>query len=199
MVRFFVEGNAGWYKPQDLQNRMFMCGFCDTNVSSGEGYRLGQNTDGAGKQIGAVYLCPNCGGPSFFTPDTRQFPLPALGNYIQQVPQALGALYEEAKRWTSQNCHTAAVLLCRKMLMNIAVERGASEGLKFIECVCYLSDKGYVPPKGKRWVDDIRKKGNEATHDITLAGRADATDLVGFLGMLLRFIYGFPKLVPAIL
>jgi len=33
---------------------------------------------------------------------------------------ALNSLYEEARRCTSQNCFTAAVLLCRKMLMNIA-------------------------------------------------------------------------------
>jgi hypothetical protein len=85
------------------------------------------------------------------------------------------------------------------MLMKIAVERGAPEGLKFIEYVCYLSDKGYVPPKGKHWVDHIKKKGNEGRHEITLMGKSDATDLVGFLGMLLRFIYGFPKLAPTTL
>jgi hypothetical protein len=27
----------------------------------------------------------------------------------------------------------------------------------------FLSDKGYVPPNGKRWVDRIRTKGNQAT------------------------------------
>jgi hypothetical protein len=41
----------------------------------------------------------------------------------------LNQLYEEARRCTGQGCFTAAVLLCRKMLMNIAVEQGAAEGL----------------------------------------------------------------------
>jgi hypothetical protein len=112
------------------------------------------------------------------------------------VPEALSTLYEEARRCTAQNCFTAAVLVCRKMLMNIAVEQGAAEGLKFIEYVVYLSDKGYVPPNGKYWVDHIRKKGNEATHEIALMEEADAQELLSFLEMLLRFIYEFPNMVP---
>jgi hypothetical protein len=112
------------------------------------------------------------------------------------VPEALNALYEEARRCTSQNCFTAAVLVCRKMLMNIAVQEGAAEGLKFIEYVTHLSDHGYVPPNGKHWVDHIRKKGNEATHEIALMSENDARELLGFVEMLLRFIYELPKMVP---
>ena len=63
------------------------------------------------------------------------------------------------------------------MLMNIAVAQGAKEGLKFIEYVNYLSDNGYTPPNGKQWVDHIRKKGNEANHEITLMGVNDAQEL----------------------
>lgn len=52
--------------------------------------------------------------------------------------------------------------------MNIAVEQGADENLRFIEYVNYLSDNGFIPPNGKQWVDHIRKKGNEATHEIKM-------------------------------
>ena len=83
------------------------------------------------------------------------------------------------------------------MLMNIAVQEKAAEGLKFIEYVEYLAKNGFVPPNRKHWVDHIRKKGNEATHEIAVMSEADAKDLLGFVEMLLRFIYEFPKLVPA--
>jgi Domain of unknown function (DUF4145) len=76
--------------------------------------------------------------------------------------------------------------------MNIAVAQGASEGLRFIEYVEYLANAGYVPPNGKPWVDHIRKKGNEATHEIALMQQADARELLGFLEMLLKFVYEFP-------
>jgi hypothetical protein len=80
--------------------------------------------------------------------------------------------------------------------MNIAVQQGADEGKKFIEYVEYLAANGYVPPNGKPWVDHIRKKGNEATHEITLMGSDDATELIQFSEMLLKFIYEFPARVP---
>ena len=86
-------------------------------------------------------------------------------------------------------------MLCRKMLMNIAVTEGADEGLKFIEYIDYLSNLGFIPPKGRHWVDHIRKKGNEATHEIALMQEQDAKDLIVFTEMLLKFIYEFPSLV----
>lgn len=82
--------------------------------------------------------------------------------------------------------------------MNIAVTQGAAAGLKFIEYVEYLANKGYVPPNGKGWVDHIRKKGNEATHEIKLMEFEDAIELISFSEMLLKFIYEFPARVPAL-
>jgi len=79
--------------------------------------------------------------------------------------------------------------------MNIAVSKGAKEGLKFAEYVQYLADKGFVPPDGKAWVDHIRKKGNEATHQIAIMTKEDAQDLITFIEMLLKLIYEFPKAI----
>lgn len=197
MTRFFDEGRFNWRSLQDLPNQSFTCGFCSTSVSSVKGYKLGQNGDGSGSQVGSSYICPNCGGPTFFSPLRGRYPSPALGNQVKHVPPDLDALYEEARRCSSQNCFTGAVLLCRKMLMNIAVQQGATEGLKFIEYVSYLADKGFVPPNGKHWVDHIRKKGNEATHEIAIMVEQDAKDLISFIEMLLRFIYEFPSMIPA--
>ena len=79
--------------------------------------------------------------------------------------------------------------------MNVAVQKAAAENLKFIEYVEYLSNNGYVPPDGKSWVDHIRQKGNEATHEIQLMGKKDAEDLIVFSEMLLKFIYEFPSFI----
>ncbi len=194
--RFYEEGKAIWRVLQDLPNGAFVCGYCNTSVSSVKGYKLGAQSDGSGLQIGAIYICPNCGGPVFFTPNNHYMPAPLLGNSVQHVPNDLNELYEEARRCTGESCYTAAVLLCRKMLMNIAVEQGASDGLRFIEYVNYLSDEGFTPPNGKHWVDHIRKKGNEATHEIALMNENDARELLIFVEMLLRFIYEFPNMIP---
>ncbi len=82
--------------------------------------------------------------------------------------------------------------------MHIAVEVGAPEGLSFIEYVKYLSDQNYVPPNGRHWVDYIRKKGNEANHEILLMEQTDANDLLIFIEMLLKFIYEFPNMIQTV-
>ena len=79
--------------------------------------------------------------------------------------------------------------------MNIAVEKGADAGETFAYYIQYLSDANYVPPGGKAWVDHIRKKGNEATHQIAIMVEKDARDLLLFVGQLLRFIYEFPAML----
>lgn len=92
--------------------------------------------------------------------------------------------------------YTASVLACRKLLMNIAVNKGADEGWRFVQYVEHLADKGFIPPDGKEWVDYIRKRGNEANHQIVLMEREDAEALISFVEMLLRFIYEFPSKIP---
>lgn len=105
-------------------------------------------------------------------------------------------LYEEARGCATANHHTAAVMLCRKILMHTAVTQRAKAGLPFIDYVNFLVDAGYVPPNGKHWVDHIRKKGNEANHEIVIMQQQEAKDLIIFTEMLLRFIYEFPNSIP---
>jgi hypothetical protein len=194
-MQFFNPVNLNWSKPLTLTNRSFVCGHCSDKVASDRGYKIGEYGDGSGKQKGGVYICPNCVGPTFFPPNGTQLPSPAIGKPVDKIPAELDALYGEARRCTTSSSYTAAVLLCRKMLMNLAVSQGAKEGLKFIQYVDYLSDQGYLPPNGKHWVDHIRKRGNEATHEISVMSETDAKELLTFTEMLLRFIYEFPSMV----
>jgi hypothetical protein len=142
-----------------------------------------------------MFICPNCDLPTLFY-DGEQIPGVAPGDPVAHLPETVDVLYEEARKCIAANAPTAAVLACRKLLMNIAVEQGAPEGQSFLHYVNYLAEKGYVPPNGRGWVDHIRKKGNEANHEIALMKSDDAHELVLFAEMLLKFIYEFPNRVP---
>ena len=76
--------------------------------------------------------------------------------------------------------------------MHIAVEQGADSGASFISYIEFLSEKGFIPPNGKDWVDSIRKRGNEANHEIVIMDKEVALEMITFSEMLLRFIYEFP-------
>jgi len=159
-------------------------------VASNKGYYHNSGLSG-----GVVYICPHCDKPSYFGSKT-QIPGVAPGNEVKALPPDIEALYREARNCVAIGSDTSAVLTCRKLLMNIAVSQGAPTGKSFMEYVEFLANNGFVPPKGKGWVDHIRKKGNEANHEIVLMSKPDAEELISFSEMLLKFIYEFPSKIP---
>lgn len=190
-------GIGGWYQIQNIEAATYICGFCGDKVSSDKGYGASSMPDGSGRPDACIRICPSCKGPTLFTVRGQRFPANPPGNTVSNVPEDLNKLYTEARSSATVGAYTGAVMLCRKMLMNIAVEEGAEEGKAFTSYVEYLADKGFVPPKGKTWVDYVRQRGNEANHEIQLMGEQDAVALITFIEMLLRFIYEFPNKVPS--
>ena len=84
------------------------------------------------------------------------------------------------------------------MLKQIAVGLTlvAAAGLTFVGYIDHLVEKGFVPPNGRPWVDEIRKRGNEATHEIVTMTADQASNVVMFLQWLLKFVYEFPSMAP---
>ena len=76
--------------------------------------------------------------------------------------------------------------------MHVAVEKGAPIGQKFIQYVDYLETEHYIGKESRVWVDQIREKGNEATHEIPDISEEDAKDSVDFCSGLLKQIFEFP-------
>lgn len=181
-----------WNNLSGIGSRDFKCGHCGNIIATDRGYFPSDPLDGLNARI---YICPHCARPSFFHGE-RQYPEIAPGNEVDHVPEAVYLLYKEARNCVAASAYTASVLICRKLLMNIAVSQGAKENLRFIEYVDFLANSGFVPPNGRGWVDHIRKKGNEATHEIVVMGHSDASDLISFSEMLLKFIYEFPAQIP---
>lgn len=181
-----------WVNTSQLQPRQFTCGFCGHLVASRDGFF---NKEGGGNI--AIYICPNCDKPSYFAGNDEQVPGVAPGKEIDDIPQDLLKIYNEARHCISVNAYTASVLACRKLLMNIAVQKSAKKGQSFIYYVEYLADNNYVPRDGKGWVDHIRTKGNEATHEIPAIEKKDAEELISFAEMLLKFIFEFPARIPS--
>lgn len=178
-----------WNSVAQLNSKQFRCGYCGNIVATPTGF-LDKNA------FNFIYICPHCDKPSYFDSSGKQIPGVSPGNEVENLPTELNSLFREARNSVSVGAYTASVLACRKLLMNIAVTQGAEEGKPFIFYVDYLAASGYVPPNGKAWVDHIRKKGNEAAHEIALMKVSDAEELIVFVEMLLKFIYEFPAKVP---
>jgi len=182
-----------WNNVDTVRSARYTCGHCGNSIASEKAFFT--KTTG-GNPVTCIYICHICNRPSLLE-SGRQIPGAKFGEDIRALPNDIAGLYEEARNCASANAYTAAVLCCRKLLMNIAVSKGALPNLSFIAYVEYLSNAGYVPPDGKNWVDHIRTKGNEATHEISIMNKADAYDLITFIGMLLKFIFEFPSKIKS--
>ena len=144
-----------------------------------------------------IVICPYCDRPSFFNHSAEiKVPGDLPGNSVDFVPEEIEKLYNEARKAVSVQAFTAAVLSCRKILMHIAVNLGAEEQQSFFNYVQFIADQGFVPPNGREWVDHIRKRGNEANHEIVIMDKENALDLITFIEMLLVFNYEFPNRIP---
>lgn len=177
-----------WSSLGGMPQKSFTCGHCKHLVSSG----LGAGAKHPERQI---YICSNCHEPTYFR-EGSQFPDVSTGKDVAHLPQDIKALYDEIRSSVGASCYTGSVLAARKLLMNLGVAQGAKTGESFLSYVEYLADKGFVPPNGKAWIDHIRKKGNEANHEIVLMTKDDSEELIAFIEMLLKFIYEFPNRVP---
>lgn len=183
-----------WEESTNLVSRSYTCGYCGTSLASNRGWRarLGPH----GTVGGYIYVCHKCDRPTFFDKENKQAPGVVFGEPVSDIPdKTVEQLYNEARSTTGAGAYTAAVLCCRKLLMHIAVSKGAVSGDTFINYVQFLADKNYIPPDARDWVDHIRKKGNEANHEITIMGRYDAEELLSFCSMLLKVIFEFPATV----
>ncbi len=180
---------GSWNSPQSLEHKPFTCGYCGVHIGHREGYYFHHRNKG--DNFSTVRICSSCHRPTYFE-GANQIPGPLVGRKVEHLPTDIGALYEEARQDFSNSSFTSASLILRKILMHLAVYKGAAEGLSFQQYVDYLTTAGFVPPDGKAWVDRIRSKGNEANHQIVIVGYRDADDVLTFTEMLLRFIYEMP-------
>ena len=178
-----------WNNEQGLPPKSFTCWNCEKLVGSNTGYQF-QNSEQR------IYICNYCLRPNYFE-GAKQIPSPVFGNKVPNLPTDIEQLYAQARSSTGVNAYTATVLVCRKLLMNIAVSKGAEANKSFADYVDYLSNKGFVPPDSKEWVDHIRTKGNEANHEIVLMKKEEAEELLEFIEMLLKIIYEFPARMKA--
>lgn len=175
--------------------RSYVCGYCGDKVGPDKAYFAAYETPGVGRVQVFIYICSACRQPTYFDPDDRQWPGVAFGAPVQALPSDVEALYNEARRCMSVSAYNTAVMACRKLLMHIAYERGAREMTNFKQYVDWLVENHYVPPGGHGWADQIRDKGNEANHEISLIDQHTAEQVLSFTEFLLKFVYELPARV----
>jgi Domain of unknown function (DUF4145) len=167
----------------------YTCPWCSKVVS---GLIVASATSGTGEGDTAWTRCPSCLEGALVRDELfghSVYPPVPFGPDIVGLPQDVKDAYTEARYCIGVRAYTAAELVCRKILMHIAVDKGAKEGQKFAAYLTYLESAGYVTPPMKGWVELIRKHGNVATHELPSTNRQRAASTVMFTAELLRLVY----------
>ena len=157
------------------------CGHCGKEVA---GVVVAKNDDMSARWL----ACPSCKRGSVSNNGTI-VPTPLLGEGINGLPETIQNAYVEARKSISSQSYTACVLVCRKILMNVAVEKGASEGETFAKYIDHMIATGHITVTMKEWVDKIRDNGNDATHEIPPPDSKIACTTLEFTALLLKNVY----------
>ncbi|SFA61484.1 protein of unknown function [Rhodococcoides kroppenstedtii] len=120
------------------------------------------------------------------------------------VPQGLDAdtesTWNEVRSCLSARAFTASVMMCRKLLMHMAVEEGLPAKNEkdfaptFVQCIDHLQAEGVITKRNRKWVDRIKDIGNEANHDLASIDKDQATTVATFTRQLLHEVYELPFL-----
>jgi len=172
-------------------------------------------------------VCPNCGPTQYymiaatvdgnytFTGETAWLRCPTCRNAaainsgvlsptaepllaVDGLPAEVHAAWEEVRRCAGVAAHTASVMMCRKILFHIAVEKGLAEkndngrAPNFTETLDHLKAQGLVTPVLTPWVEHIKDVGNEANHDLPEISAESAQRVATFTRQLLVLTYEMP-------
>ena len=175
-----------WRNLETITSFSFICWNCNEGVAPDKGY---QTPNGNSKK--RIYICHHCKAPNVFDANGKAILSPLPGREIKKLPENISNVYEEVRKCIQSNCFTGAVMLMRKIIMNIAVHEGAKKNKNFEEYVDYLCDKGIVHKKSKSKANSIRKLGNNANHEIENRTQEEAQNCFEFIELLLMANYEF--------
>jgi len=140
--------------------------------------------------------CPVCAEGSVKVKHGGVFPVASPARPIRGIPDDVAAAWEEAGLSIAAGAYTGSEMLCRKILMHVAVERANSKsGKNFTEYVDDLESAGLLTTGLKPVVDLVRRRGNTANHDLASTKPEEAAQTMRITEHLLRGIYELPGLV----
>lgn len=166
--------------------RRYRCGHCGADIVSNDGGESHQNHQRS------IYLCINCHKPTYFEADGTQIPGVLPGKEVKGLPSDVAPLYKEARRCFMITAWTATTMLARKLLMQVAVDKGAPKDKSFVEYIDWIKESDWNTLGLKKGLDRIRKKGNKANHEVSIIPQEEAKESLVLLEVFLRLVYEYP-------
>lgn len=172
----------------------FDCGHCDARPAGERGWEAAVVDVASAFEFARVLLCPNCNMPTIVVRwkggvVRQQWPQAPTGRDVEHLPEDVARAYQQARDCIGVGANDAAALMLRNLIAHVAVECDAPVGKRYAEYVTWLRDNHYMPPGGDRWVDTLRKLGNETAHELIEVSDDQARLALAFAEQLIRHVY----------
>jgi len=107
------------------------------------------------------------------------------------VPETLRHCLEEARSCLSARAYTASVIMYRRSLELLAVERGV-QVRNLAEALKRLRDLGEIDQRLYEWADELRLAGNHAAHEVHEGvSPVDAKDINDLTEAIIDYVFVF--------
>lgn len=172
------------------------CGNCGEGVAADIVARPGANGVAGSSSSRLRWLqCPSCGDGSVKTLAGAVWPVAPAGGSVANLPEDVAQAWREVRTSHAVAAYTASEMMCRKILMHLAVDvAGAKSGGTFVGYVESLDKAGYVQPGLRPSIEKVKDRGNTANHDLPASTEADSLTTLKITEHLLRGIYEIPGL-----
>ena len=109
------------------------------------------------------------------------------------IPAAIKGAYNEGVLALAANCPRAAVVMARRTLEAITVDKGETAGT-LAQRLQHLSTNGHLHPSLVEWIKEVRLVGNAGAHydPMDTVAPGDAKELIDFIRELLNYLYVWP-------
>ncbi len=186
---------GNWQNLESVSAERYTCGHCGAEVGPDKAYLKPATAGGPSANI---FICPSCRRPTFiYESEDVQVPGPLVGRTISGITEPdVAALYSEARRCLASGAPSATVLVCRKLLMHLAVREGADQNKSFKHYAEYLAENSIVTKAMVGMVDHIKDQGNAENHELEVRSPEDAKTILKLVEFLLASIYELPGMVP---
>jgi hypothetical protein len=183
------------------------CGHCGRQVGAeivfAEGVNAAtlQSTPWKPSQTQTLWVrCPACGEGSVRTGaragvNSKVLPGKLPLEDVPNLPADVEGAWGEARKAYSIGAYTASEIMCRKILMHLAVDKaGSPAGRTFVQYINDLQAQNYIMAGLQPVVDKVRDRGNKANHELPASTEQEAMATLTITDHLLIGIYKLPAM-----
>ena len=139
--------------------------------------------------------CNSCHGVVMLKNQTEKiYPTPLPKPIDSRIIEVVKMDLAEAKLCFSVSAYKATVVLSRRALQSICIDKGATSKKRLFEQIEDLSINGVITKDLKEWATEVRYVGNEGAHPGEEISLEDAEAILELTEQIANVIYVMPEI-----